>query len=178
MATSKRPEWADSDPLLSEYYDDEWGKPVTSSSGVYERLVLEGFQAGLSWLTILKKRQAFREAFKGFDPAFVAAFDDAAVARLMENASIIRNERKIRAAINNARRVIEMEEAGESFAGFIWSFAPDDPLAEADSTQSAESLAMSKALKKKGFTFVGPVTMFALMQAIGMFNHRHDADGS
>lgn len=175
MTTDPRPAWAQTDPLLGEYYDKEWGSPVTTSHGIYERLVLEGFQSGLSWLTVLKKRPAFREVFADFDPATVAEFGEDDVARLMNDARIIRNERKICAAINNAQKVVDMEASGESFAEFVLSFAPDDPLAEGDATQSAESVSLSKALKKRGFTFVGPVTMFALMQAIGMYNHRHDA---
>lgn len=174
MATTKRPEWAEQDPLLTEYYDNEWGFPVRDTQGVYERIVLEGFQSGLSWLTILRKRAAFREAFANFDPGVVAGFTDEHVATLLDNPEIIRNERKIRAAITNAQATLALEAEGIDLAELVWSFRPKDPRAESTETPSAsnESRALSKELKRHGFTFVGPVTMYALMQAIGILEHR------
>src|SRR5690606_27455114 len=166
-----RPKWASSDPLLREYYDTEWGMPVRDERGVFERLSLEAFQSGLSWATILRKRPAFREAFAGFDPDAVAAFDDADVARLLADAGIVRNRLKVAATIINARATIVLRGDG-GLAEFVWSFRPaqtprPQSFAEVPST-SPESLALSKALKKRGFTFVGPTTMFALMEAIGI----------
>lgn len=174
MTTTKRPEWAEQDPLLRKYYDDEWGFPVRDTHGVYERIVLEGFQSGLSWLTILRKRPAFREAFANFDPGVVAGFTDEKVAALLTNAEIIRNERKIRAAITNAQATLALEADGIDLAELVWSFRPEDPRVESEETPSAsdESRALSKELKRHGFTFVGPVTMYALMQAIGILEHR------
>ncbi len=168
----ERPAWALSSPLLQEYYDTEWGVPIRDARGVYERITLEGFQSGLSWATILRKRPAFRAAFAGFEPETVAAFGEADVARLMADTGIVRNRRKIDAAITNAAATVALTEAGEDLGELVWSFRPDDPGAGAEATQSPESLALSKALKQRGFVFVGPVTMFALMQAIGILEHR------
>ena len=168
----ERPAWALSSPLLQEYYDTEWGVPVRDARGVYERITLEGFQSGLSWATILRKRPAFRAAFAGFDPEAVAAFDEADVARLLADAGIVRNRRKIDAAITNAAATVALAKAGEDLGELVWSFRPIDPRAGTEATQSPESLALSKALKQRGFVFVGPVTMFALMQAIGILEHR------
>lgn len=166
-----RPVWAAFDPLLRKYYDTEWGMPVRDELGLYERICLEGFQAGLSWATILRKRPAFRAAFAGFDPEVVALFDDGDVQRLLQDAGIVRNQLKIRAAIKNARATLELRQEG-GLEELIWSFQPATtpaPLTQADvPTQSPESLALSKALRNKGFAFVGPTTMFALMEAIGM----------
>lgn len=171
--TTIRPAWADTSDLLRAYYDEEWGFPITDTPGVYERIVLEGFQSGLSWETILRKRPAFREAFAGFDPRLVAQFDDSDVATLLENANIIRNERKIRAAITNAHATVQMEDNGQSLAELVWSFAPEDSYGEGpQASQSEESAALAAELKRHGFVFVGPVTMFALMQAIGLYDHR------
>ncbi|QOQ39141.1 DNA-3-methyladenine glycosylase I [Trueperella pecoris] len=172
MNNIHRPQWASSD-LLRAYYDDEWGFPVRDSAAVYERIVLEGFQAGLSWETVLRKREALREAFAHFEPRTVAAFTDDDVARLLADPRLIRNEKKIRAAMTNAQAVVRMEDAGESLAELVWSFAPDDSYGEGpQASRSPESLALAKELKRRGFTFVGPVTMFALMQAIGIYAHR------
>lgn len=170
----KRPDWAESSDELRDYYDHEWGLPVRTTAGVYERIVLEGFQAGLSWATILRKRPAFREAFAGFDPAKVARFTDADVERLLGDARIVRNRRKIEAAITNAKATVAMTEAGDDLAELVWSFRPADPTAPAEVTpsRSAESTALSKALRARGFAFVGPVTMYALMEAIGIIEHR------
>lgn len=181
-----RPPWAAKDPLLMEYYDTEWGMPVHSEHGVFERLSLEVFQAGLSWATILRKREAFREVFQGFDPDAIAAFTDSDVANLLGDARIIRNERKIRATITNAAATIRLREQG-GLAKLVWSFQPAStpaPSTVADiPTQSLESAALAKELKRHGFTFVGPVSMFALMEAIGIIDthlvtsHRRGSSG-
>ena len=169
-----RPSWAESDDLLRDYYDTEWGFEVRDTPGIFERIVLEGFQAGLSWATVLRKRPAFRAAFAGFDPDAVAAFDDADVARLMGDAGIVRNERKIKAAITNARATVALAADGGDLAELIWSFRPEDPTAVAEvyPSRSAESEALSRELKRRGFVFVGPVTMYATMEAIGVLAHR------
>lgn len=181
-----RPPWAASDPLLREYYDTEWGMPVYSERGVFERISLEAFQSGLSWATILQKRPAFRDAFAGFDPDVVAAFDSNDVARLLADTAIVRNRRKIEATITNAAATVALRERG-GLVEFVWSFRPEQtplPRTMADvPTQSAESVALSRALKRAGFTFVGPTTMFALMEAIGMVDthllgsHRRGSSG-
>ncbi|AUI49974.1 DNA-3-methyladenine glycosylase I [Arthrobacter crystallopoietes] len=181
-----RPAWAAVDPMLREYYDTEWGMPVHGEQAIYERISLEGFQAGLSWATILRKRPAFREAFKDFQPDTVAAFTDADVERLMQNAGIVRNRAKITAAITNAKATIALREDG-GLDEFVWSFKPDATPApqslEQVPTTSTESIALSKALRKRGFVFVGPTTMFALMEAIGMIDthlvdsHRRGSSG-
>lgn len=181
-----RPVWAATDPLLRAYYDTEWGVPVRDERGLYERICLEGFQSGLSWATILRKRPAFREAFAGFDPEAVAGFGDDDEARLMADAGIVRNRAKIRATITNAQATIALRDEG-GLAQLIWSFQPEttpQPRTMAEvPTQSPESKAMSKALKKEGFVFVGPTTMYALMSAIGMVDlhlmgsHRRGASG-
>lgn len=181
-----RPPWAAVDPLLREYYDTEWGLPVRDEQGVYERISLEGFQAGLSWATILRKRPAFRVAFAGFDPEAVARFTDDDVQRLLQDAGIVRNRLKIKATINNAQATLRLRDEG-GLADFVWSFQPEStpvPLSHADvPTTSPESVALSKALRKKGFAFVGPTTMFALMEAIGMVDthvvgsHRRGSSG-
>jgi DNA-3-methyladenine glycosylase I len=181
-----RPAWAASDPLLREYYDHEWGLPVTDEQGLYERICLEGFQAGLSWATILRKRPAFRAAFAGFNPEVVARFSAGDVERLLQDAGIIRNRLKILAAIRNAQATLALREEG-GLVDFVWAFQPvrtPRPVVPADiPTQSEESVALSKALRKKGFSFVGPTTMFALMEAIGMVDthlldsHRRGSSG-
>lgn len=182
----RRPPWAAKDPLLMEYYDTEWGMPVTSESGMFERLSLEVFQAGLSWATILKKRPAFRTAFAAFDPSSVAAFTEADVQRLLKNAAIVRNERKIRATITNAQATVALRNEG-GLAKLVWSFKPARtyaPKTVADiPTQSLESAALAKELKARGFRFVGPVSMFALMEAVGIIDthlvdsHRRGTSG-
>ncbi|PSK95919.1 DNA-3-methyladenine glycosylase I [Murinocardiopsis flavida] len=181
-----RPPWAATDPLLRDYYDTEWGMPVRDEQGLYERISLEAFQAGLSWATILRKRPAFRAAFDGFDPDTVARYTEDDVARLMGDSGIVRNDRKVRAAITNARAVIALRAEG-GLADFVWSFAPaatpEPRTVEEVPTRSAESAALSKALRGKGFAFVGPTTMFALMEAIGMVDthlvgsHRRGTSG-
>ncbi|GAA4480774.1 DNA-3-methyladenine glycosylase I [Microbacterium panaciterrae] len=174
MTADDRPRcpWAGDDPEYRRYHDEEWGRPLHGDRALFEKMVLEGFQAGLSWITILRKRPRFREAFAGFDPAVVGAFGDDDIARLMADAGIIRNRAKIEATIGNARIVQEMVE-GELDA-FMWSFAPPSRSGPRPRTMdelpavTPESEAMSKALRKRGFRFVGPTTMYALMQSAGM----------
>ncbi|MCS5719925.1 DNA-3-methyladenine glycosylase I [Herbiconiux sp. CPCC 205763] len=185
-----RPPWASVDPLLQEYYDTEWGMPVRDEQGLFERVSLEAFQSGLSWATILRKRPAFRVAFDGFDPDVVAAYGDEDVERLLQNAGIIRNRAKITATIHNARATVALRDdptVSGGLAGLIWSFQPTrtpEPVALADiPTTSPESLALSTALRIKGFRFVGPTTMFALMEAVGVIDthllgsHRRGSSG-
>ncbi len=181
-----RPLWASSDPLMRDYYDTEWGMPVRDEQGLFERLSLEAFQAGLSWATILRKRPAFRVAFHDFHPETVAAFGDDDIERLMGDAGIVRNRAKILAAITNANATLALREKA-GLVDFIWSFQPDrtpEPRSYADvPTQSPESLALSKALRREGFAFVGPTTMFALMEAVGIVDthlvssHRRGSSG-
>jgi DNA-3-methyladenine glycosylase I len=166
-----RPAWAATDPLLREYYDTEWGMPVRDERGLFERISLEAFQSGLSWATILRKRPAFRAAFADFDPDRVAAFDDADVERLLGDAGIVRNRRKIEATIGNARATVALRDDG-GLVELVWSFRPAATPAPATydevPTTSPESLALSKALRARGFGFVGPTTMHALMEATGL----------
>ena len=181
-----RPEWAATDLLMKEYYDTEWGMPVRDERGLFERLSLEAFQSGLSWATILRKRPAFRAAFDDFDPDTVAAYDDRDVERLMADAGIVRNRRKIDATITNARATVALREDG-GLVDLVWSFRPENTptpasYAEVPST-SDESKALSKELKRRGFVFVGPTTMFALMEAVGIVDthlvdsHRRGTSG-
>ncbi|RLP82270.1 DNA-3-methyladenine glycosylase I [Mycetocola lacteus] len=164
-----RPPWAAGDPLLRAYYDTEWGMPVRDEAGMFERISLEAFQSGLSWATILRKRPAFRAAFAGFDPERVASFADADIARLLGDAGIVRNRRKIEATIQNARATLALRDGGSDLAELVWSFRPAQtprPLRIAEiPVKSAESEALAKRLRAEGFTFVGPTTMFALMEA-------------
>ena len=172
--------WADSAPEYRAYHDDEWGFPVADDVRLFEKLSLEGFQAGLSWLTILRKRPAFREAFAGFDYARVAGFDDADVARLLTDAAIIRHRGKIEAAINNAQRALELVAQEGSLASYLWRFEPAprtgalDRAALAQRTTSPESHALAKDLKRRGWRFVGPTTVYAFMQAMGLVNDHLD----
>jgi DNA-3-methyladenine glycosylase I len=166
--------WPATDPLYIAYHDEEWGRPVTDEHGLYERLCLEGFQSGLSWLTILRKRENFRHAFAGFDPDTVARFGEREVKRLLADAGIVRHRGKIEATIANARGVLELREAGTPLQELVWSFAPESystPQTTADwFAQTAESQALSKRLKAGGFRFVGPTTVWAAMQACGIVN--------
>jgi DNA-3-methyladenine glycosylase I len=168
--------WALGTPEYVDYHDREWGRPVRDDRGLYERLTLEAFQSGLSWLTILRKRDAFRAAFAGFDPAAVAEYDDADRQRLLGDAGIVRNRAKIDAAIANARAVLALDKP---LADLLWSFAPPArprPARLADvPAVTPESKAMAKELKRRGFAFVGPTTAYALMQATGMVDD-HLAD--
>ncbi len=166
-----RPRWAVSSPVLQRYFDNEWGRPVRDEHGLFERLSLEGFQAGLSWLTILKKRPAFRAAFADFDPEAVATFTEADVERLMTNDQIVRNRQKILAVIQNANATLALRET-TGLVDLIWSYQPVEA-PELDNegkppSQSSESVALAKELKRHGFRFVGPTTIFALMEAVGM----------
>jgi DNA-3-methyladenine glycosylase I len=167
--------WETSDPLYNAYHDEEWGRPVREEHLLLERLCLEGFQSGLSWLTILRKRENFRAAFHGFEPERVARFDDDDVARLMADAGIVRNRAKIEATIANARATAALHEAGETLAALLWSFAPQTSTAAPATLQdmpatTPESKALARELKRRGFRFVGPTTAYALMQATGIVN--------
>ena len=191
LATSdsdSRCAWASPDnALYVAYHDEEWGVPERDPRALWEKLVLDGFQAGLAWITILRKREAFRAAFDDFDPEKVARYGEAERARLMADAGIIRSNAKIDATIAGARLWLDMREAGEDFTEFLWSFVDGAPIQNEWSsireipTQSAEAVAMAKALKAKGFKFCGPVIVYAFMQAVGMVNDhvvtcfRHDA---
>jgi len=170
--TLQRCSWAESDPLLSTYHDEEWGVPERDSRMLWEILMLEGFQAGLSWLTILRKRDAFRRAFKSFDPRVVAKFGEKDIQRLLQDAGIVRSRAKIEATIAGARTYLAMENAGEDFSSFVWELAGGVPI-----QSSGEVLAMtplseeiSATLKKRGFKFVGPVITYSWMQATGIVN--------
>jgi DNA-3-methyladenine glycosylase I len=166
--------WPTTDPLYLAYHDEEWGRPVTEERGLYERLCLEGFQSGLSWLTILRKRAGFRRAFAGFDPDRVARYGERNVVRLLEDASIVRHRGKIEAAIANARATLRLRETGTPLHELVWAHRPDRhpaPQSTADwAAQTAESTVLSKRLKQAGFRFVGPTTVWATMQACGVVN--------
>ena len=164
--------WGVSTPDYMAYHDDEWGRPVTDERGIYEKLTLEAFQSGLSWLTILRKRENFRAAFAGFEIERVAAFDDADVARLMADPGIVRNRLKVAAAITNARAAAAMLAAGESLAELVWSYRLDAttaPESVADLPATTDgSKELAKELKRRGFAFVGPTTVYSTMQACGV----------
>lgn len=170
-----RCEWPGSDPLYVAYHDEEWGVPVHDDRRWFEFIVLDGAQAGLSWITILRKREAFRETFEGFDPERVAAWGEPQITRALQNPGIIRHRGKIEAAVRGARLFLEIE-AGEGFSPFIWSFVGGRPIQNHFTAMSqvpvktAESEAMAKALKKRGFNFCGPVITYAFMQACGLVN--------
>jgi DNA-3-methyladenine glycosylase I len=167
--------WPTTDPLYVAYHDDEWGRPVRDDARLLERLCLEGFQSGLAWITILRKRERFRAAFAGFDAHALARFDDADVRRLMGDAGIVRNRAKIEATIANARATVALQEVGETLTELLWSFRPTAPapvpatLAEMPAS-TPESKALARELKRRGFRFVGPTTAYALMQATGIVN--------
>lgn len=164
--------FGDGDPLYEIYHDVEWGRPVRDDVGLFERLSLEAFQSGLAWITILRKREAFRAAFVGFDPEQVARFEDDDVARLLADPGIVRNRSKITATITNARAVVELWRAGRTLTDLIWSHAPQPrprPATYAEvPTSTPESAALAKDLKAAGFRFVGPTTAYATMQACGL----------
>ena len=160
--------WGDSAPEYRDYHDTEWGFPVDDDVRLFEKICLEGFQSGLSWLTILRKRESFRRAFEGFDFERVAGFGERDVERLLADASIVRHRGKIEATINNARRAVELVEAEGSLAAYVWRFEPD--AAAPQMAQTPESKALSKDLKKRGWRFVGPTTAYAFMQAMGLVN--------
>ncbi|HLI67589.1 MAG TPA: DNA-3-methyladenine glycosylase I [Caulobacteraceae bacterium] len=176
-STPNRCAWADGgDPLYAAYHDEEWGAPERDSRALWEKLVLDGFQAGLAWITILRKREAFRAAFRGFDPDVVARFGPADRARLMADAGIVRSNAKIDAAIDGAQRYLAMREKGEDFSAFIWSFTDGTPVQNRWASisdvpaQTPLAVEMAKALKAKGFKFCGPVIVYAFMQATGIVN--------
>lgn len=166
--------WGVSTPDYAEYHDTEWGRPVLDRVTLFEKLCLEGFQSGLSWLTILRKREGFRSGFADFAPEAVAAFDDADVDRLLGDARIVRHRGKIRSTINNAQALLAMEANGEDLASLMWSHQPttdNTPAAMAEvASTTPESTALAKALKRRGFSFVGPTTAYAAMQAMGIVN--------
>jgi DNA-3-methyladenine glycosylase I len=172
--------WESNDPAYNAYHDEEWGRPVRDEVGLYERLCLEGFQSGLSWLTILRKREAFRAAFAGFDPDAVARFGERDVERLLGDAGIVRHRGKIESAINNARRAVELEREFGSLSAYFGSFRPASPpgrltwSALRKRTTSPEAVALSRDLKTRGWTFVGPTTLYAFMQAMGLVNDHLD----
>jgi DNA-3-methyladenine glycosylase I len=171
--TVRRCDWAVSDSLMRAYHDTEWGVPVYDSRELWETLMLEGFQAGLSWSIILRRREAFREAFQGFQPEVVAQFGEEDVVRLLENPGIIRSRAKIEATIGGARAFLAMAESGEDFATFAWSFVEGQPIRNESGEIPAKtplSEEISAALKKRGFKFVGPVIVYAWMQAVGLVN--------
>ncbi len=176
MRPLKRCPWTSDDPLMIAYHDREWGVPLHDDTSLFEFLVLEGAQAGLSWSTVLRKRENFRKAFHGFDPVVVARYKEKDVQRLLKDEGIIRNRSKIEAAITNARLVLEIQKEFGSFAAYIWQFSGSKPVQHKFTRLSRipattdESDAMSKDLKKRGFKFVGPTICYAFMQAVGMVN--------
>ena len=168
----KRCAWAENDPLMMKYHDEEWGVPERDSRALWEILMLEGFQAGLSWQIILRKREGFRKAFKNFDPKKVAKFGEADIERLMQDEGIIRARAKIQATIAGAKIFLEMEKSGESFSIWLWNMAGGKPIQNTGPVPAKSELSerMSKELKKRGFKFVGPVIVYAFMQAAGIVN--------
>ncbi len=170
--------WPGTDPLYVGYHDTEWGRPVADDRRLFEKLCLEGFQSGLSWITILRKRENFRRAFAGFDIDAVAGFGDREVEALVADAGIVRHAGKIRSVINNARRARALQDEAGSIAAFVWRFEPEpasrparlDKASMAGLGKTAESTALSKALLKRGWSFVGPTTVYAFMQSMGLVN--------
>lgn len=164
--------WSAQAPEFPDYHDTEWGLPVADDTRLFEKLCLEGFQSGLSWRTILAKREGFRSAFAGFDIASVAAFDESDVERLLSDAGIVRHRGKIEAVINNAQRAQELIGSDGSLAAYVWGYEPAETEAAEPQTTSTSpaSIALSKDLKKRGWKFVGPTTVFAFMQAMGLIN--------
>ena len=173
----ERCSWAGTDAENVRYHDEEWGRPVADDNRLYEKLCLEGFQSGLSWLTILKKRPQFRKQFKNFDPVKVSKMTTGDVERLLQDAGIIRHRGKIEATINNAKRTLEVQQEFGSLAAYIWTFEPaPEPVPTAGNmlpAQTAASIALSKDLRKRGFSFVGPTTCYAFMQAMGLVNDHY-----
>lgn len=174
--TKVRCEWCGDDPLYVAYHDEEWGRPCHDDAKLVEMLILEGMQAGLSWITILRKRENFREAFDNFDPHKIVAYDEAKVESLMQNKGIIRNRLKIESSIKNARAFLAVQEEFGSFDAYIWQFVGGKPIVNQFQSMSdipaktSEAEAMSKDLKKRGFKFIGPTICYAFMQACGMVN--------
>lgn len=176
MCEKIRCPWPEDIPIYVDYHDKEWGRPVRDDAKLFEMLTLESMQAGLAWITILRKREAFREAFDGFDPEKIARYDEAKIQALMENKGIVRNRLKILAAINNAKRFLEVVEKHGSFSKLIWAYVDDTPVTghweslEDIPPTTPISERISKDLKKMGFKFLGPTTIYAFMQATGMMN--------
>jgi len=168
--TKSRCAWAETDDLMRAYHDEEWGRPVRDARALWEMLNLEGFQAGLSWSVILKKREGFRKAFKGWEPKAVARMTKRDVDRLMNDEGIVRARAKIEAMIGNAKAFLAMQEAGEDFSALVWGMAGGEPIRGGKTrlTESPLSAEISKALKKRGFKFCGPVIVYAWMQAVGI----------
>lgn len=167
--------WASHDPMMGAYHDEEWGTPEHDSRALWEKLMLDGFQAGLSWLVILRKRAAFRRAFKGFRPELVAKFGEADIARLLQDPGIVRSRAKIAATIGGARAYLEMQKAGIDFSDFVWGLAGGKPIRGRGPVPAQTPLSekISRELKARGFKFVGPVIVYAWMQAVGMVDdHR------
>ena len=163
--------WGSDPPIYRVYHDEEWGRPTTDDRLLFEKVCLEGFQAGLSWLTILRKRDRFRDAFAGFDPELVAAFGESDVERLMADEGIVRNQAKIRSTINNAARALDLIDEQGTLSGYFWSWAePESPPPEEIPATTDTSVSLSKDLKKRGWSFVGPTTIYAFMQAMGLVN--------
>jgi DNA-3-methyladenine glycosylase I len=162
--------WCAGDPLYERYHDDEWGRPVRDDRRLFEKLTLEGFQSGLSWLTILRKRENFRRAFKSFDIDAIARFNARSVQRLMADAGIVRNRAKIDATINNARRYPDLVHEYGSLAAYVWMFEPAPTAQPTLQTTGPEAVAMSKDLRRRGWAFVGPTTAYSFMQAMGLVN--------
>jgi DNA-3-methyladenine glycosylase I len=171
MKEKHRCTWAGNDPLMQAYHDKEWGRPVRDSRELWEHLMLDGFQAGLSWMVVLRKREALRKAFKGFDPTVVAKFTEPDIERLLQDEGIIRSRAKIQATIDGARVYLKMQAEGEDFAKFCWSMVGGKPIINTTGKIPAKtelSERISKELKKRGFKFVGPVIVYAWMQAVGL----------
>ena len=175
-AVSTRCPWVGSDPLYQRYHDDEWGIPLHDDRRLFEMLVLEGAQAGLAWVTILRKRDDYRKAFDHFDPGRIARYDNRRITRLLDNPGIVRNRRKVESTVSNARAFLAVQEAHGSFDAYIWRFVEGTPIRNqwrrmsTVPAETTESHAMSKALKHRGFRFVGPTICYAFMQATGMVN--------
>jgi DNA-3-methyladenine glycosylase I len=176
--TKHRCGWAGSEGIYLGYHDNEWGRPVTDDNRLFEKICLEGFQSGLSWLTILKKRENFRKAFKGFDIAKVARMGEADIERLLEDEGIVRHRGKIASTINNAKRALELKKEFGSLAAYVWGFEPKlkrgKVVAGSIPAHTEASAAMSKDLRKRGWSFVGPTTVYAFMQAMGLVNDHVD----
>lgn len=172
MKEKQRCHWAENDPLLRAYHDEEWGVPLFDSRALWELLMLEGFQAGLAWITVLRKRDAFRKAFRNFEPEKVAKFKETDISRLLENPDIIRSRAKIEATISGARVFLEMKRTGVDFSTWVWDLAGGKPIQNTGPVpaESPLSFTFSKELKRRGFKFVGPVIVYAWMQAAGIVN--------
>ncbi len=176
MDTNNRCAWCGDDPLYVKYHDEEWGVPIYDDQLLFAKLILDGAQAGLSWITILRKRENYWQAFDQFDPEKIARYNDAKIAELLQNSGIVRNKLKVNSAVKNARGYFKIQEAHGSFSDFLWQFVDGKPIQNTWQTmgdipaETKESQAMSKALKKQGFSFVGPTIVYAFMQAVGMCN--------